>query len=154
MNRSTRNALIRATGPVTVDWQAAGWHRKDPRWPLLTRTWMDPCPVCGQPVTGFHAEAVTVTDNPYSVISIRNPACQWDERDPDSPDCICTAVINPAPSPLFDQVHVVGYRYWLRPCDHEVAKITLHSQEVPEPGTLAALMIAAYDTLEREDPTP
>jgi hypothetical protein len=126
--------------PNRIHWTVTPWHRKDPAVPIITRTWMDPCPHDGREVTGFDAEAITVRDNPQAVIGIHNPACQWDEEDPDSPDCICTSYINPAPDPMFDTIHVVGYIYTLRPCGHQVSKVRIYSQEVPEPGTLGALM--------------
>jgi hypothetical protein len=114
---------------------------EDRRGGLITRTWADPCPVCGGPVTSLDAEAITVRDNPTAVISIHNPACPYDEDDPDSPDCICTTVINPAPDPLWDEEIVVGYLFTIDPCGHQTQqKIRFYQQTVPARGTLGALL--------------
>ncbi len=134
-----------------MQWAARPWHRPDPAAAIEVRTWTDPCPACGAAVAALDAEAITVVSNPLSVIGLHNPACGWDEDDPDSPDCICTPVITLAPDPAYDEVHVIGYRYYLRPCGHEVAgRRRFYEERRPEAGTLGALM-GAWAALGEEE---
>lgn len=109
---------------------------------LITRTWTDPCPVCGAEVTRADADAITVTDNPQALIPVRNPACQYDPGDPgNSPDCICTPLVNPAPDPMLDEVLITGWKYTLKPCGHRTGgTMRFYQQTTPAPGTLGELI--------------
>jgi hypothetical protein len=95
--------------------------------------WMDPCGECGADVTGVEARAITVTDNPDSLIVIPDPACPH-EGDP-AADCTCTVIPNPAPDPLQDEVHVVGYEYTLFPCGHHPARIQVYPASASGPAS-------------------
>lgn len=108
---------------------------------LVTRTWCDPCPRCGAEVTGLDATAIIVVTNEQAVIPLPNPACPWDEDDPDSGDCICSALINPAPDPMFDEQHVAGWEVTLHPCGHMRADLPkIYQETTAAPGTLGELM--------------
>jgi hypothetical protein len=86
-------------------------------------------------------ETITVRSNPGAVLRIPDPACQYDEDDPDSPDCTCGMLVNPAPDPLLDQVHIAGYEWTLLPCGHTFAgSPRVCAQHRAKPGTLGALM--------------
>jgi hypothetical protein len=115
---------------------AFGTERADGQ---VTRTWADPCPVCGGQVTSLDAEAVTVRDNPEAVLALPDPACRYDHDDPDSPDCTCSWYPNSAPPAWLDEEIVVGWRYTLWPCGHE-GQVTIYTETGPEPGTLGELM--------------
>ena len=124
-------------GPFT--WRPRPWHRPDPAAAIEARSWTDPCPVCGEQVTEVYAVAQTVTDNPEAVMSIPDPVCRHGD-DPDA-DCTCTTLINPAPNPMLDWVHIVGVVYTLRPCGHATTgKVRFYEQTRPEAGTLGDLM--------------
>lgn len=77
-------------------------------------TVVDPCPSCGQEVTGYASNPEYVRSNPDSIVSIRDPNCTH-ETDPDA-DCTCTAYVNPYPNPAFDQYHQVAAGLTLTPC--------------------------------------
>lgn len=103
------------------------------------RSWADPCPKCGTEVTGIHGVSETVVINEQSVISVPNPACPYDEDDPHTPDCICTAVVNPCPDPIFNTYRQMPAAYYLKPCGHAVATFRIYTESRAEPGTLGAL---------------
>jgi hypothetical protein len=126
---------------------------------VITRTWYDPCPACGQQVTAFDLEPEYVIDNPTAVMSFPNPACPH-EDDPDA-DCICTVLLNPAPDPWRDEYIAIGVTVTMHPCGDVIraplgprgegsegsrplggllAGWTIHQQTTPEPGTLGELM--------------
>lgn len=123
-----------------MTWVPSPWHRPRPDTAIESRSWTDPCPRCGAGVTRVDGTAIVVVSNPEAVIPVRNPACLYDEDDPDSPDCICAPVVNPRPDPLLDQAHVVGAEYTLSPCGHVVPTIQVYTQTRPAAGTLGALM--------------
>lgn len=98
----------------------------------------------------MEGEAITVRDNPDAVLTVHDPYCPF-EDDPDA-DCTCTVIINPAPDPLLDEVHVVGWTYTLRPCGHQTGrKLRFYTQTRPAPGTLGELM-ADWAAAADEDP--
>lgn len=124
---------------------------------MITRTWYDPCPACGEQVTGFDVEPEYVVDNPTAVLSLPNPSCPH-LADPDA-DCTCTVLINPAPDPWRDEYIAVGATFTMHPCGDVIRaglgparggqgrKLTglmagwqIHQQTTPEPGSLGELM--------------
>lgn len=141
---TTGGAAAMSNGQVRsgFTWRAAGWRRPDPAAAIQERTWTDPCPACAAEVTSIDGELLTVIDNPAAVITIHDPYCPWDDGDPDSPDCTCTQVINPAPDPAYDQPVPAGAIYTLRPCGHQARTIRVYKETRPEPGTLGALAAA------------
>ena len=64
--------------------------------------------------------------------------------DPDSPDCICLAVVNPAPPAYLDRLIPVGHTVTMRPCGDRFprwpAGWKAYQQTAPEPGSLGELM--------------
>ena len=104
---------------------------------MIIKRWYDPCPRCGGEVTDLDYEVETVRSNPPSVIAVPNPACPYDEDDPDSPDCICTAVPDFAPDPMFDEMIPIGATFTMRPCGDvirsggEMAGWKAYQQEMP-----------------------
>jgi hypothetical protein len=119
---------------------------------VITDTWYDPCPACGREVTGVDAEPEYVTDNPTAVIPIRNPACPYD-GDPESADCICPAIINPAPDPMLDTWVPVGATFIMHPCGDVIrsgfaggnltglmAGWKIYQRTRPETGSLGELL--------------
>lgn len=124
---------------------------------MIRETWYDPCPQCGGVVTGCDGQSETIKSNPMSVISSRNPACRYDDEDPDSPDCTCTAIANPCPDPFYDETIVIGMNVTLHPCEHVLhytrgaagafvtgrsGRVTwkIYQRDRPEPNTLGELM--------------
>ena len=112
---------------------------------MITRTWYDPCP--GLRPAGdlsFDVDTQFVRDNPEAVLSVRNPACAYDEDDPDSPDCICMAVVNPAPPAYLDVMIPVGRIITMRPCGDAFPRwppgFHVYQQTTPEPGSLGELL--------------
>lgn len=125
-------------GTITM----TGWRRPDPATAIQERIRTDPCPACAAEVTSVDFEAITIRDNPEAVITIHDPACPYDEPDPDTSDCTCTVLINPAPDPMLDEIHVAGVIYTLHPCGHQTPRIRISRQTRPEPGSLGALAAA------------
>jgi hypothetical protein len=123
---------------------------------VITKTWADPCPACGGEVDpkGLSVDLEHVIDNPSSVLAVPDPSCLYDSGDPDSPDCTCIAIPNFHPDPALDCHVLVGATFTMYPCGCEIRVPRgrdgkfggamegwkMYQQEVPEPGSLGALM--------------
>lgn len=132
---------------------------------MVTKYWNDPCPQCGGEATGIAIHYEHVRGNPQAMLSLPDPACGYDPDDPDSPDCICTAIPNPAPNPALDTFHTVGATVTMQPCGDvlrvpvgsdgklggQMAGWQMYQQEIPEPGSLGELMQDWAQTAETID---
>lgn len=101
---------------------------------MITKTWYDPCPACGQEVTGLDYDVQTVRENPTAILSFPSPNCPHlvDEE----ADCTCPVLINPAPDPWYDQEVPVGAIFTFQPCKHQTCNpkdVRIYQQDVPEP---------------------
>ena len=123
---------------------------------MITKTWADPCPNCGGEVDPkrLSVEPEYVISNPSSVLAVPDPGCAYDSDDPDSPDCTCIAIPNFHPDPALDRHIPVGATFTMQPCGCVIrapggrgGKLggamkdwKMYQREVPEPGSLGALM--------------